>query len=139
MSLLDLASQMKQVLETASVEDYLNANDDPIASRLVFEVARANAILDKNKQKVFMQHITISSRTDAEKAVLAYNNPYFLSLPISLESLAELVQTIKDACATYKVKAPRSWDDVIYGIHSTKVHTVEKQEDEETFRFKPEI
>lgn len=136
--LSNLAAQMRQKLETASIEEYLEVNDDPVTSRLLFETTRANAILDKHKDKVFMQHLNITSRTSAEKASIAYDVPYFLSLPLSLESVGELVQALKEACISFKCTPPRSWDDVINGIHNT-TNTREIVENEVEPRFSPEL
>lgn len=139
-ALSKLAAAMRQKIniETASIEGYLDVANDPVTSRLLFEVSRANAILDKRKDKIFMDHLTITNRTSAEKAALGYDVAYFLSLPLSLESVAELVQSMKEACISYKCTPPRSWDDIINGVHSTE-NTKEYDDSPEEPRFKPEM
>lgn len=138
MSLRETASLIKMNLETAAVEDHLNAAEDPIAARVMFELKRANEFLELNRERIFQRHLLITNRYEAERAAIAYNPAYFLQLPIPLEAVADLVAAIKKACKRYKVDVPRSWDDVINGLYVSQ-QAVYKDEDENEGRFKPEL
>lgn len=73
---------------------------------------RANAIIDRNKNKIFIDVLDLNTRGEVERAMRAYTKTYLLGLPISVEATSELAQSLIQICKTYKLDPPRDWVDV---------------------------
>ena len=82
---------------------------------LLLTLHRANSILDRNKDSVFAEHLAISSRGEAERAVLYYGQSYMMKLRLSLESIQELVHQLIIVCKRYKVPPSEAWMDMSKG------------------------
>lgn len=79
------------------------------------ELNRANVLLDRNKDKLFSDLMSIRNITDMEKTTLCYTADYLMDLPLSLDSLRELVATLMQQCAKYHVSPPQAWIDITNG------------------------
>lgn len=96
----------KRRIERASVP---SIGDSSEGDMLLLELFRANKLLDMRKDRLFMAHLNISSRATAERAILAYSEAYLLTLPMSLDSVQQLVKEMIDRVRSFKAVPPDHW------------------------------
>lgn len=73
---------------------------------------RANDLLDRNKNKIFIDVLDLNTRGEMERAMRAYSKAYLLALPISVEATSELAKELIQMCKPYKLDPPKDWIDV---------------------------
>lgn len=111
--------------ETAALE----MGDDPTTDNVLMELYRANKILDKKKQDIFFNHLTIGTKGIATRAISAYDEEYLLQLPISLESIQELAQQLISAVEKFKLSPSPAWTRLASGIFKLEVQDADLEDD----------
>ncbi len=112
-SILDIAKELVAVVETADeVEVVINdsmTSEEQLIVYLNAVINRSNKILDKNRERVFSDVLSLNTRGEAERALTAYNRHYLLSLPLSLDTIVELAQELILLVQRYGIDPPKDW------------------------------
>lgn len=111
--------------ETAAVQ----MGDDEAADNILMELYRANKILDKKKNDIFFDHITIGTKGAATRAISAYDEDYLLRLPLSLASLQELAQQLISAVGKFRLTPSPSWVRIASGTFHLEVQDSDLEDD----------
>ncbi len=94
-------------------EDHHELDDkDLLVQYYELSMQRANAILDRNKDRYFNEVLNLTNRGDMERALRTYDRSYLLSLPLSLESIGELAKSLIQMSYRYKTQPSSAWKDV---------------------------
>lgn len=110
-----LVSQIETAAPEAGETEILEYHQDVIEGVINYYeglMDRANAMLDKNKEKVFVDVLSLTTRGQVERAMRAYSKSYLLSLAISIEATSELAKELILLAKKYKLEAPKDWIDV---------------------------
>lgn len=111
--------------ETANV----TMGDDPAIDNVLMELYRANKLLDKKKDTIIFEHITITNKAIATRAAMSYDEEYLLRLPISLGALQELVSGLITGIAKFKISPPESWLRISKGTFNLAVADADLEDD----------
>jgi hypothetical protein len=121
--IIQLATAMNK--ETAAVQ----MGDDEAADNILMELYRANKILDKRKQDIFFDHLSMGSKGSATRAISAYDEDYLLRLPLSLASIQELAQQLISAVTKFRLTPSPSWTRIAGGTFHLEVQDADLEDD----------
>lgn len=127
---LALSINKEMAAEASSVET-ANAvmGDDPAIDNVLMALYRANKILDRKKDDIIFEHITITNKAIATRAASAYDEAYLLRLPLSLDAVQELVQGLISGVAKFKISPPASWLRISKGEFNLAVADSDLEDD----------
>lgn len=115
--LLKLINKALLAVETAKEEDLNEVKyfADAASSLISYYEAvldRANKILDRDKVNIFIDVLNLRTRGEVERAMLAYDMDYLLSLNLSVEATAELTQNLIQIAKRFNLPVPSVWKEV---------------------------
>lgn len=105
--------------------------ESPATDNLLLALHRADRILDMRRDKIFAEHLNITSRGEAERAVLAYGQSYMMKLRLSLSAIQDLVKELTDTCNRFKVPPSDAWINMSKGIFELAMTDDNAEEDED--------
>lgn len=124
------ARAMQSRFETASVDEY-TADPSVDYSSQIAELSRANALLDRNKNSLFLDILSnLSTKTACEKAAASYDTDFWLSIPLSWGSVIELMKEASLLLKRFKTNVPSSWSNLA-DTDLSNLDTPDNQESDE--------
>lgn len=115
LSIIDIARELVAVEVADEVEVVINdamTGEEQLIVYLNAVINRGNKILDKNRDRVFTDVLSLNTRGDVERALTAYNRHYLLSLPLSLDSIVELTKDLISIAGRYGIEPPKTWKNI---------------------------
>tara|TARA_B100001750_G_C15155757_1_gene421851 strand:+ start:44 stop:457 length:414 start_codon:yes stop_codon:yes gene_type:complete len=112
--ILEIANALHSAAEVAAEEEakFEPTVDEQMVAYLQAQIKRADAFLDKRKDKVFEDTLSIRTRGEVERAIIAYDADYLLGLGLSVEATSELAQSLIQIAKKHKVVIPKDWNDI---------------------------
>lgn len=102
---LAFTDDMDDVIPQDSLLDYLKA-----------ALVRADTFLDRRRDQVFFEVLTIPDKTTAQRVVVAYDVEYLMGLGLSLDATIELTRELIGVMTSMNVSYPATWDKLAQGI-----------------------
>lgn len=108
----NITGMSRAVIEEAAFPGLGESDDGDV---LLLTLHRANRLLDRRKDMIFAQHLNITTRGEAERALVAYGQSYMMKLPLSLDAIQELSQGLVDVLRRFKVPASEALTNLSKG------------------------
>lgn len=111
----NIAIRKAFAIEEASNLDteYTEINVDDTSTILHLE--RVNTIIDRiNKERIFTEVLSsLNNKTGCERAAQTWDSDFWVSLPLSWNSVIELLNEVKFYCKKFKTNIPDSWNNLV--------------------------